>query len=56
MGSQENRGLFIKGVLFEILKQASQEGRVKIVLEFFEREYEIRLLPVLNFRNDQQVK
>ena len=56
MGGQENCGFFTEGVLFKILKKAAHECRVKIILEFFECKYEIRLLLILNFGNDQQVK
>ena len=39
MGGQEDRGLFLKGTFFKILKKAAQQGRMKIVFKFFEREY-----------------
>ena len=41
------------GVLFDVSEESSQERRVEIVLELFEREHKLRILSLLDSRNDQ---
>ena len=53
MGGKKNCGIFTEGVLFKVLKQASQECRMKIVFKFLESEYEISFFLVLYFGNNQ---